>query len=189
VSSNHSPQPPIQFTSSAPLQTQSTTATSLLFLRREGGGDRAHTHHARHWRAARHWRKSAQRRGLGGEAGCSGHRTGEVPTETSLSSNEWAIPQETVVHRVTMAVLLQRGFGLERMCGRYASSEGDFPRSGEFRMRVRHRWRDLGLFGRGFEAGSVACLFKIPRTRWQAGARVAHSRFGAGSLRTGEGWD
>jgi hypothetical protein len=56
-------------------------------------------------------------------------------------------------------------------------------------MVVRHHWRDLGLFDKGFEAGSVACLFEF---RGLAG-RLAHEllipAFGAGTLRAGEGWD
>ena len=71
---------------------------------------------------------------------------------------EWEIPESLVVHLVTMATLLQRGFSIERLCGPGTAFVG-FPRMREFRMEIRHYLRSLRVYNKGLQAGRVACLF------------------------------
>jgi hypothetical protein len=70
---------------------------------------------------------------------------------------EWRIPESLVVHRITMATLLRRGFSLHQLCGH--TTFADFPKMCEFRTLIRYHWKDLCLFERGYKAGAAACLF------------------------------
>ena len=71
---------------------------------------------------------------------------------------EWAIPECSVIHRVTMATLLRRGLSIQLLCGSQTHF-ADFPRMREFRMVFRQYWGSLRVYERGFQAGRVACLF------------------------------
>ena len=71
---------------------------------------------------------------------------------------EWAIPECSVIHRVTMATLLRRGLSIQLLCGSQTHF-ADFPRMREFRMVFRQYWGSLRVYERGFRAGRVACLF------------------------------
>lgn len=70
---------------------------------------------------------------------------------------EWHIPESNVVHEVTMATLVRRGFNLDHMCGQAAFSR--FPEMKIFQELRREHWKGTCLFDQGYTSGAAACRF------------------------------
>ncbi|KAK0303245.1 hypothetical protein LTR82_017625 [Friedmanniomyces endolithicus] len=70
---------------------------------------------------------------------------------------EWHIPESTIVHEITMATLVRRGFNLKYICGQTAFIK--FPDMRDFGKLIREHWRGVCLYDQGYISGTATCWF------------------------------
>lgn len=70
---------------------------------------------------------------------------------------EWQIPESSVLHEITMATLIRRGFTLRSLCGQTVFTS--FPDMKAFQDLIRVYWEGVCLNEKGYHSGMAACHF------------------------------